>query len=122
MLDAAFAQVAGAVGTASGGPYHAARLLYDGEPVLDDGGSIIDPGTPYEVPCQAQVDSATEAMRTSADFLEKDVRLLILGPATLTTAPRVRVYAGPFAGNIYELRTAGRDPLGFGWECRGRAG
>lgn len=120
MLDAAFAQIAGAVSAAFGGPYHDAQLLYDGEPVFDDGGSIISPGTPFTVPCSVQVDSATEEMRTSADFLETDVLLLILGPDVLTTAPRLHVREGPFATNVYELRTARRDPLGFGWECRGR--
>lgn len=120
MLDAAFAQIAGKVSAAFGGPYHDAHLLYDGDPIFDDGGSIIDPGTPFHVICSAQVDVATEAMRSSVDFLETDVLLLILGPAALTTAPRLHVRAGPFERNVYELRTARRDPLGFGWECRGR--
>lgn len=120
MLDEAFRQIAGAVSEAVGGPYHAATLLFDGEPVYDDGGSIVTPGEPSELVCTVQVDAVTEAMRLDADFLERDVRLLVLGPNSLTTAPRVRVEAGPFAGQIYELRSVSRDPLGFGWECRAR--
>lgn len=120
MLEAAFAQIAGKVSAAFGGPYHESALLYDGEPLVDAGGSIVEPGTPYTVDCSVQVDVATEAMRTSTDFLETDVLLLVIGSAILTTAPRVRVDAGPFAGCTYELRTARRDPMGFGWECRGR--
>lgn len=120
-LAAAFAQVAGAVGAAFGGPFAAGLLLYDGEPVYDDGGSIVTPGEPFTMPCEIQVDVCTEAMRADADFLERDVRLLILGPAALTTVPRVSVTAGKFAGQTYELRSVARDPLAFGWECRGRA-
>lgn len=120
-LAAAFAQVAGAVSSAFGGPFHTGALLYDGEPVYDDGGSIVTPGEPFTMPCEVQVDVVTEAMRADADFLERDVRLLIIGPASLTTEPRVSVTVGPFAGMTYELRSAARDTLAFGWECRARA-
>lgn len=120
MLDAAFAQIATLVGEAVGGPYHAAALLYEGTPVYEDGGSIITPGTPTEISCKVQVDRVTEAMRQAEGFLEKDVRLLILGPVALDTQPDLRVDAGPFAGQTYSLQTVGRDPLGLGWECRGR--
>lgn len=121
MLDEAFAHVAGAVSAAFGGPYHTATLLYDGEPVMDDGGSIATPGAATTLPCEVQIDAVTEAMRLDADFLERDVRLLILGPAALTTEPRLGVTTGPFAGQTYELRSVMRDPLAFGWECRARA-
>lgn len=121
MLDAAFRQVATAVSGAVGGPYHPAVLHYPGVPIKDDGGTIIDPGTPYEVECQAQVDVATEAMRQSEGFLEKDVRLLILGPDALDTVPELAVTEGPFAGQRYVLHSAQRDSMGFAWECRGRA-
>jgi hypothetical protein len=120
MLDEAFRQIAGAVSEAVGGPFHDGALLFDGEPVYDDGGSIVTPGEPSELVCTVQVDAVTEAMRLDADFMERDVRLLILGPASLTTQPRVRVDAGPFAGQTYELRYVARDPLGFGWDCRAR--
>jgi hypothetical protein len=121
VLDAAFRQIAGAVSAAVGGPYHAATLTYPGTPVFDDGGSIISPGTPVEVSCRVQVDSVTEAMRQAEGFLERDVRILILGPDMLTTEPDLSISAGPFSGQSYSLITVQRDPLAFGWECRARA-
>lgn len=120
MLDQAFAEIATLVGEAVSGPYHDAVLLYAGTPVYDDGGSIITPGVPSEVAVRVQIDRVTEAMRQAEGFLERDVRLLILGPTSLTTEPDVSVSAGPFAGQSYTIQTAGRDPLGFGWECRAR--
>lgn len=119
-LAAAFAQVAGAVGAAFGGPYAAGKLLYSGVPVKDDGGTIITPGTPFEVDCKVQVDVVTEAMRAAEGFLEKDVRLIILVDRAPDTGPDVRVDEGLFAGTTYSLQSADRDSMGFGWECRAR--
>lgn len=121
MLDAAFAQIAALVGEAVGGPFHDATLIYAGTPVYDDGGDIVTPGVASEVDCRVQVDRATEEMRRAEGFMAEDVRLLILGPVTLTREPRLSVSAGPFAGKSYSLVSVARDPLGFGWECRGRA-
>ncbi len=121
MLDEAFAQIAGLVSEAVGGPYHAATLTYPGIPVKDDGGSIVTPGVPYDVACKAQVDVATEAMRQAEGFLSEDVRLLIIGVVALDTKPDLTVSAGPFAGKVYSLLSVARDPLGFGFECRARA-
>lgn len=121
VLDVAFAEIAGLVSEAVGGPYHAATLTYPGTPVKDDGGSIVTPGTTVVVACKAQVDVATEAMRQAEGFLSEDVRLLIIGVAALDTKPQLALSAGPFAGKVYAILSAGRDPLGFGWECRGRA-
>ena len=121
MLDDAFRDIALSISAAVGGPYHPGTLNYPGEPVYDLGGSIIDPGTPYSVDVHVQVDSVTEAMRSDADFLERDVRLLILGADTLDAVPTVSVSAGPFSGQLYSIRSVGRDTLGFAWECRGRA-
>lgn len=119
-LAAAFSQVANAVGAAFGGPFAASKLLYAGTPTYDDGGSIVVPGVPSEVDCSVQVDAVTEEMRADEDFMEKDVRLVILGPDALDTAPDVRINAGKFAGKRYSLQTCRRDPMGFGWECRAR--
>jgi hypothetical protein len=120
MLDAAFQEIALAVSSAVGGPFHAATLNYPGTPVYDDGGSIITPGTPAQVSCHCQVDNVTEAMRASDDFNERDVRLIIIGPTALNAVPTVAVSAGPFSGQSYSIRSVARDPLGFAWECRGR--
>lgn len=121
MLDSAFHDIALAVSSAVGGPHHAGTLNYPGEPVYDLGGSIIDPGTPYSVAVHVQVDNVTEAMRLDADFQERDVRLLILGPDALDSVPTVSVTDGPFSGQTYSIRSVSRDTLGFAWECRGRA-
>ena len=121
MLDAAFRDIALAVSGAVGGPYHAGTLNYPGEPVYDLGGSIVSPGSPSSVSIHVQVDNVTEAMRLDADFQERDVRLLILGPDALDSVPTVSVTAGPFSGQTYSIRSVSRDTLGFAWECRGRA-
>lgn len=121
MLDAAFRQIAGSISAAVGGPYAPGKLIYPGTPVYDDGGSIIEPGVPYEVDCQVQVDAVTEAMRLDAGYLAEDVRLIVLVDRAPDTTPKVRVDAGPFAGNAYSIQTAERDTLGFGWQCRARA-
>lgn len=120
MLDAAFRQIAGAVSSAVGGPYHAGTLKRIVAPIYDDGGSIVTPGTTEEIACRVQVDVATDAMRSDAGFMAEDVRLLILDPETLTREPALTISAGPFAGKTYSLMTVQRDPLGFAWECRGR--
>ncbi|ODU34454.1 MAG: hypothetical protein ABS88_02165 [Sphingopyxis sp. SCN 67-31] len=121
MLDDTFRDIALSISAAVGGPYHPGSLNYPGEPVYDLGGSIIDPGTPYGVDVHVQVDDVTEDMRADADFQERDVRLLILGPDTLDAVPTVSVTAGPFSGQLYSIRSVSRDTLGFAWECRGRA-
>lgn len=119
-LPAAFAGLATAFAETMGAPFHDAILHYPGTPVYDDGGSIVNPGTPSQVACRAQVDVVTEDMRLDADFLARDVRLLILGPVMLTTEPELAISAGPFAGQRYSLQSVARDPAGIGWEARGR--
>ena len=119
-LGAAFAQIAGAVSSAFGGPYHAAKLLYAGVAVKDEGGSIVTPASPVSVDCQVQVDSATDAMRAEEEFVEGDVRLLILGLSSIAEKSKIRMDAGPFAGQVYAVQSKGRDTMAFGWECRAR--
>lgn len=115
-FDTLFAQLATGFSEQFGAPYAPATVRWSGMPALDDGGSITAPGTPTEVDCRAQVDAATEAMRTAADFTDTDVRLLVLGPASLDTYATIEVEGrGDFA-----LITVTRDPAGIGWECRGR--
>lgn len=120
MLNEAYREIALLVSEAVGGPYHTATLNYPGTPVYDSGGSIVTPGTPTAVSCHAQVDVVTEDQRMDADFQARDVRLLILGPASLDSVPTLTVNAGPFSGQTYSIRSVARDPLGFGYECRGR--
>jgi hypothetical protein len=121
MFDQLFASLATGFADQFGAPFVPAKLQYQGVPIKDAGGSIVTPGVPSEVDCCAQVDSAMQSMRTSPDFLETDVTLIILGPAALDTSPKLAVLTGPSAGKTYSLRSCDRDPAGIGWLCRGRA-
>ncbi len=118
----AFAGIAVAISRAGLGAFYDSVASWPGEPVLDDGGSIVSPGVPLEKPCSCQVDVVTEAMRQEAGFTDRDVRLLVLcttldGP--LDTAATVTVQAGPNAG-AYSVQSISRDPVGSHWDCRGR--
>lgn len=122
MLDDAFAQVAGAVSAAFGGPYHAAKLKWAGTPTKDDGGSITAAGTATEYDCQVQVDSVTEAMRAEAGYRERDVRLIVLAPnlgRAVDADATVQVLAGPHAGT-WSIESETKDVLGFAYDGRGR--
>ncbi len=122
MFASAFSTIANGFSAMAGGPFTDATLWWAGTPVMDAGGSIITPGTPVEQACRVQVDVATEAMRTDADFQQEDVRLLILS-AGLSVDPdeaaELVIAAGIHAGT-YAIQTAGRDPVGIGFECRAR--
>jgi hypothetical protein len=99
-----------------------AEAQWSGDPALDDGGSIVTPGTPQTIACKVQFDAVTEAMRRDADFKEKDMRLLILRDGlarVIDTQARVIVDAGDNAGT-WSLRSVVSDPAGIGYECRGR--
>ncbi|WP_157073612.1 hypothetical protein [Sphingomonas soli] len=105
-----------------GGPYHAGKLIWQGEAVYDDGGSIIDPGTPVEFECMVQIDSVTEAMRAEAGYTDKDVRLIILAPGlgkVVDTDAALEVLAGPHTGS-YTIAGQSLDTLGFAFDGRGR--
>lgn len=120
----AFADIALGVSAAMGGPYHPALARWPGVAVYDDGGSIVQPGVPVEKFCQVQVDAATESMRASEGYTDRDMRLLVLA-ATLDgdmdTSATVEVLEGPHAGP-WMVSGVDRDPAGVYWECRGRRG
>lgn len=93
-----------------------------GVPVLDAGGSILSPGVANSTPCRAQFDRVTQAMRLDADFIESDVRILILSDnlaQPINHAARIIAATGPYAGT-WSLRSVELDPAGIGYECRGR--
>lgn len=102
-----------------GGPFIDATAKWPGTPVYDDGGSIVTPGTPVELPCKCQFDAATLAMREQDGFLETDVRLLVLGLSAFDTKARIEVASGERAG-AWAILTTQRDPAGIGWEARAR--
>lgn len=122
MLAGAFADIALSISSVLGGPYHDAIAHWPGEPTTDDGGSIVSPGTPVAKSCSVQVDGVTEAMRSTDDYQDKDMRLLILA-ATLDgdmdTDAQIEVLAGPHVGT-WMVASVNRDPAGVYWECRGR--
>lgn len=122
MFDQIFANLATGFSEAFGGPFIDATASWPGTPVYDDGGSIVTPGTPVDLPCKVQFDAATTAMRQAEGFQQTDVRILVLGAslaATLTTEASIVVADGPRAGT-WSLLSAERDPVGIGWECAGR--
>lgn len=121
-IPAFMARVAVGFSRAGLGPYQPAVASWPGVPVEDDGGSIITPGTPVEIDCMAQVDSVTDAMRTEAGFVDRNVRLLVLADGLsrpIDTDATVSVSAGASAG-VYSVQTAQLDPMGVYWDCRGR--
>lgn len=95
-------------------------------PVFDDGGSILEPGTPIAKACMCQVDAADEKMRAQEGYVDKDVALLVL-VATLNAAldtdatveVTVEVTVGPNAGT-YSVQSVSKDSMGTHWLCRGR--
>lgn len=122
MLDAIFASLAASFAEQFGGPFVDATAQWPGTPVTDAGGSIITPGTPVSLPCKAQLDAATQAMRLAEGFLETDARLLVLADSlagTLDTSAKIIVASGINAGT-WALLSCQRDPAGIGYECRAR--
>lgn len=121
-LAAAFAQVAGLVSGVAGGPYYPARIVSAAEPTFDDGGSLIPAPVPAYRACQAQVDAATESMRQSEGFTEKDQRILVLAAGLtgdITTDDQIEVAAGPSAGT-WLIQSVARDPLAIYFDLRAR--
>jgi hypothetical protein len=122
MFADAFAGIAVGISAAMGGPYHASVAHWPGTPVYDNGGSIISPGAPIAKACLCQVDAATEAMRSEAGYVDRDVALIVLVStldAALNTDAEIEVTAGPSQGR-YSVQSVGLDPMGSHWVCRGR--
>lgn len=122
MFDAIFADLAVGFSETFGGPYMAVEAVWPGAAEKDAGGSIVTPGTPVRKPCRAQFDRATQDMRDSPDFLETDLRILVLASTLdgqFDTHARIEVAEGQYAGS-WALLSCGRDPAGIGYVCRGR--
>ena len=122
MLDQLFANLATGFAAQFGAPFEDATATWPGTATFDDGGSIVTPGTPVSLTCKAQFDTVTEAMRTAPDFLQTDVRVIVLAATlagTLDTAAKIVVASGANAGT-WTLMSAVRDSAGIGWECRAR--
>ena len=119
MADA-FAGIALQLSKSTGGPYHVARVTWQGTPVLDLGGSIVTPGTPVSYDCMAQVDVVTQSMRTLPQYTDKSVRILVLQIAVkIDTDARVTVLEGPNPGT-YLINKVLDDAAGVYQDCMGR--
>jgi hypothetical protein len=121
-----FAQAFANLATMPGGPFVDAVAQWPGAPNYDAGGSIVTPGTPATYACKAQFDAPTQQMREAEGFQQTDVRILVLAASlhaslapALDTAARINVASGPNAGT-WALLSCQRDPVGIGYECRGR--
>ena len=122
MFDRAFAILANRFADKSGSPFVTAEAVWQGTPSTDAGGSIVSPGTPERHAVTVQFDSTTQAMRAAEGFLETDVRILVLAndlPRPMDTRAKVIVADGRHAGT-WEVLSAQSDPVGIGWDCRGR--
>lgn len=122
MFDTVFAALATTFSNAAGGPFVDAIATWPGTPTYDNGGSIAAPGTPESHACAAQFDAPTQQMRSAGDFLQTDVRILVLAGSinrALDTSASITVASGPNAG-AWALLSCQRDPVGIGYDCRGR--
>lgn len=122
MFDQLFAGIATGFAAQFGGPYLDASARWPGTPTMDPGGSITAPGAAVSLSCKVQFDSVTEAMRSAPDFLETDVRILVLSAtldARLDTKALIVLASGDRAGT-YTLLSCDIDPAGIGYSCRAR--
>lgn len=118
----AFAGIAIAFSDAGLGAYHPAVARWAGEPVFDDGGSIITPGTPVSIPCRAQIDIANLAIRQQEGYIDKDVALLVLASGLsrpIDTKAVIDVAEGAHKG-AWSVQSAALDPMVTHYFCRGR--
>jgi hypothetical protein len=121
-VAAKFATVAQSVSAMFGGPYYDAIIRSKGQPVYDDGGSIITPGTPISRVCQAQVDVATQDMRNEVGFTDGDVRILVLADTLdggVSLDDDIELLGGAHIGT-WQIQSISVDPFGIYYELRGR--
>lgn len=122
MLDQVFANLATGFAAQFGAPFQDAVATWPGVPAYDDGGSIVTPGTAINLPCKAQFDAPTQAMRQAEGFLETDARVLVLSAtisAPLDTEAKIIVSSGANLGTWALLSCVG-DPANIGYEARAR--
>lgn len=90
---------------------HRATLTEDG---MGGGSSAF-----VDEPVKAQLDSATQAMRSAEGFVDTDQRILVLayGVAPITTDDTITL-----AGHLWSIASVMLDPAGGAYELRGRRG
>lgn len=115
LLDGGIASI---FGSALGGLYLPATLHVPGVRTDDIEGNI-SYADPDNIPCRAQMDGATYAMRQSEGYSEGDVRILILISGLgveITTDCQISV-----SGKRWMVQSAELDAAASHWICRGRA-
>ena len=115
LMDGGIASIFGA---ALSGLYLPAILHKPGEYATDNEGNIL-PAVGTDVPCRAQMDGATYAMRQSEGYSEGDVRIIILSArlgVEVTTDCQISV-----SGTRWMVQSAELDAASSHWVCRGRA-
>lgn len=103
---------------ALGGLYLPATLHVPGARTDDEEGNI-SYGPETDIPCRAQVDAATYAMRQSEGYSEGDVRIIILTAGLgveVTTDAQISV-----SGKRWMVGSTDLDAASSHWVCRGRA-
>ena len=109
LLDGGAASIFGSL---MGAYFLPATLHKAGEIVYTDG--IITGNGSVDTPAKAQVDMASYKMQQSANYIDGDVRLLVLASA-VTTDDEITV-----SGQRYKIYAVSRDPAGAYWDCAGR--
>lgn len=114
MLDGQISQIFGRVFSRIYLPatLHKRELAYDG-----DGNPT---ATVTDYACRAQVDSATQAMRQAAGYVDTDVAIYVLSHelgVSVTTDDEITV-----KGERRAIASVEQDPAGSYWLCRGQKG
>lgn len=116
LLDGGIAAIFGAAFSAF---YLDGTLHRDGtDPIYGAGGEITGYAGGADVPCKAQVDAATYAMRQSDGYSEGDVRIIVLSAGLgveITTDFQISV-----SGRRWMIAAADRDAANSHWVLRGR--
>lgn len=107
-------------GSAFGAFYLDGILHRDGiEPQYDGEGAITGYAGGADIPCKAQVDAASYAMRQAEGFAEGDVKIIVLSAGLgtdVTTDFQITV-----SGKRWMIQSADRDAANSHWVLRGRA-
>lgn len=110
--------IAAIFGAALSGLYLPAMLHVPGAYATDDEGNIL-PSVGTDLPCRAQVDAASYAMRQSEGYSEGDVRIIVLVAGLgieIATDCQISV-----SDKRWMVGSAELDAASSHWICRGRA-
>ena len=95
------------------GAYFLPATLHSAGAIVYTDGVITSNGV-TDIDCKAQVDNASYRMQQSANYIDGDVRMLVLADS-VTTDDELTV-----SGTRYKIYAVSRDPAGSHWDCAGR--